>query len=131
MNIFDLEFDSFCKKNNVVHIKIDNNIETENIGYLKNAGIIKSSGKYLYFLDSDMIILNDDYFEQLINFMENSNCKALIHPKMLRLKSGVDELINDNHEINYNTNNNCFCDYDNEKKDWNLIIMNTICYCII
>ena len=111
---FDLEFDVFCNKNEINHIKVSSNNAFENMGYLKNLGIKKASGKYVYFLDSDMIILNDDYFEKIINFMEKDNCRALVHPRMLRLKKNVDELVNGNHIINYQNSNNCYCDYNSE-----------------
>ena len=115
---FDLNFDSFCDKNEINHIKVNGNSEFENMGYLKNLGVKESSGKYIYFLDSDMIILNDDYFEKLVNFMEKSDCKALVHPKMFRLKKNVDKLIKGNHIINYQDSNCCYCDYNS--KDNNL-----------
>lgn len=116
----DESFEQYCLNNSVVHIKAKTDEKWQgNMGYLKNLGIISAEADYLYFLDSDILLMVDNYLEQIVNFAIENDEIIFVHPKMLRLKGNQEGMIKDilnNKSINIFLNhiNNCFCDYNSD-----------------
>ena len=88
-----------------------------NIGRVRNAGALASTGRYLYFSDADIFIYNKNYFNILLEKSINSKIYNWYRPSMYRLsESTCNEFIKDytnNISIDIlNIPDICMVDYD-------------------
>ncbi len=72
-------------------IKIFHNQENQHVSETRNVGIRNSTGKYLYFIDSDDFIDND-YIEHLVNTAEKENADVVVNPNIYQYKNGRKKL---------------------------------------
>lgn len=107
--------EDFCKKHKIKYLFVDNLTNSSNIGFLKNIAIANATGKYLYFNDLDVILVDKFYLLKLVNFMNKNNCKNLVRPKMLRLLNNHNEFCKNFHKINYKNVSSCFINYEHNK----------------
>ena len=68
-------------------IKVFHNQENQHVSETRNVGIRNSTGKYLYFIDSDDFIDND-YIEHLVNTAEKENADVVVNPNIYQYKNG-------------------------------------------
>ena len=66
-------------------IKVFHNQENQHVSETRNVGIRNSTGKYLYFIDSDDFIDND-YIEHLVNTAEKENADVVVNPNIYIIK---------------------------------------------
>jgi len=88
-----------------------------NMGRIRNAGALASTGKYLYFSDADILIYNKDYLKILMVESAKINKYNWYKPSMYRLsESTYGEFIQDyldNKKIDIpDLPNTCLVDYD-------------------
>ena len=72
-------------------IKVFHNQENQHVSETRNVGIRNSTGKYLYFIDSDDFIDND-YIEHLVNTAEKENADVVVNPNIYQYKNGRKKL---------------------------------------
>ena len=61
----------FSNRINIKYITLEKNFGV--MGYSRNYGISKSSGKYILFLDDDTIILKNNFLSELVELFETNN----------------------------------------------------------
>ena len=66
-------------------IKVFHNQENQHVSETRNVGIRNSTGKYLYFIDSDDFIDND-YIEHLVNTAEKENADVVVNSEIYKYK---------------------------------------------
>ena len=66
-------------------IKVFHNQENQHVSETRNVGIRNSTGKYLYFIDSDDFIDND-YIEHLVNTAEKENADVVVNTNIYKYK---------------------------------------------
>lgn len=107
---------NYCRSNDIKYYwEQDNDSNRGNMGLLKNIGISNATSKYVYFSDTDILLIQADYLERIVNFFERSNQQILVRPPMLRLISGKDELLSISSDILQIDNplRQCFVKYEN------------------
>lgn len=90
---------SYAKKDN--RIKVFYNEVNSGLSYTRNIGIKNSSGKYIFFLDSDDMII-DNIFDMLYNCIENNNLDMLKYNYKRIFENKNDEIQVQNNSENYN-----------------------------
>jgi len=75
------------KKNNPdKEIELILNTENQGISIAKNQGANKATGKYILFLDDDMLIENDTFLTNLVNYYKQLENPAFVMPFFLEIK---------------------------------------------
>lgn len=106
---------NYCRSNDIkYHWEPDHDSNRGNMGLLKNIGISNVTSQYVYFSDTDILLIQSDYLERIVNFFESSNQQILVRPPMLRLIGGKDDLLlSSNTPQIDNPLRQCFVKYEN------------------
>ncbi|MDD5074162.1 MAG: glycosyltransferase family 2 protein, partial [Candidatus Shapirobacteria bacterium] len=66
-------------------LKVKTILNNDNVGFARanNQGIRRAEGKYILLLNSDTVVTEKDFFDQIINFLERNKKVAILGPKLL------------------------------------------------
>ena len=66
------------------HINLIRNTERKGAAYCKNQGLLKSDGQFVWFLDSDSVVLNRNCLNNMINFLQQDHNIGCIGGQLVR-----------------------------------------------
>lgn len=105
---------------NILPEKRDNNIYY-NIGRVRNIAALCSDSEYIYFTDADILLTDENYIAELVEYSEKNYNVPCMRPKMRRLKEISHEAFSQDYledkEINYDEKSPyCYSEYNQRKK---------------